>query len=327
MTSRCFVLTRRLAGDHSLAKNHLHMHYLKLTLSLIGTALFAAGAHPLAAQPQTASVTLVSTFDYPRLDYTLVNTAQINDAGTFVLQLLQGSAVVGGTGNIGGQFFRPFVDPNEDAPFTSPTGINNLGEICGRFDRGGRTHGFIRRGQKFKTYDAPVAALTSTTIEGINDAGDICGLYTASSGSVVGAYARIGGTFIALPISGTLPDATDINNLNEVVGNYGDPGSGNTFHGFFRAADGTLTLPIDVAGAIQTVPLAINDAGYFVGFWTDRHGAHAFVMHLPDTVISYDMPGAAGTAFTGINNDGVIVGNYQDAQHVTHGLVAQLQVE
>ena len=97
--------------------------------------------------------------------------------------------------------------------------------------------------------------------------------------------------------------------------------------GFFRAADGTLTLPINVAGALQTVPLALNDAGYCVGFWTDRPGAHAFVMHLPDTVISYNMPGATGTAFTGINNDGVIVGNFQDAQHKTHGLIAQLQVK
>jgi hypothetical protein len=50
-------------------------------------------------------------------------------------------------------------------------------------------------------------------------------------------------------------------------------------------------------------------------------------MHLPDTVVSYDMPGATGTSFTGINNDGVIIGNYQDTQHKTHGLVAQLQVE
>ncbi len=304
------------------------MHYPKLVLSLLllSTAAFGAGTQQVAARPQTMSVSLVKTFDFARPNYTFLNTGQINDGGTFVLQLLQGSATVAGSGNVNGQFFRPFVEPGDTVGFTSASGINNTGEICGRYDAGGTTHGFIRRGQKFRSYDVPVAQESATTIDGINDADDFCGIYTAFSGSEAHAYAVIAGSFISIPIAGQLPDASGINNLDEVVGSYGES-SGNKFHGFMRAPDGSLTLPIDAPGAIQTVPLAINDAGYFVGFWTDSHGAHAFVMYLPDMFVSYDMPGARGTSFTGINNDGVIVGTYYDQQSKSHGLVAQLQVE
>ncbi len=72
--------------------------------------------------------------------------------------------------------------------------------------------------------------------------------------------------------------------------------------------------------------MAINDSGYIVGYWVDSR-AHAFVIHLPDIFVSYDVPGAVGTVFSGINSDGVIVGTYTDREHEIHVLIAQLQVE
>ena len=301
------------------------MRKTKLIVSLLAAvAAFAGGGREVVAQPAAISVELIKTFDFTRPGYTFLSTGQLNDGGTFVLQLLQGSAAVAALGNVDGTFARPFVEPDQDVGFTSASGINNAGVVCGRYDQGGTTHGFLKHRKAFKSYDAPVAGETATTVDGINDARDFCGIYTAQSGSEVHAYALIGGTFITIPISGFTPEASAINNLDEVVGSYGDS---QGFYGFLRAADGTLTLPIIAPGASQTVPMAINDAGYFVGYWADNRGAHAFVMHLPDTFVSYDMPGATGTSFTGINSDGLIVGNFQDQQHKTHGLVMQLLVE
>ena len=61
--------------------------------------------------------------------------------------------------------------------------------------------------------------------------------------------------------------------------------------------------------------------------WTDRRGAHAFIIQLPDTFISYDVPGATGTSFSGINNAGLICGTYQDQQFKTRRLITQLQMQ
>jgi hypothetical protein len=297
----------------------------RLKLSLLRFALWPliATAPSLLAQPQELSVDLLTTFEYPRPVYTLAGTGQINDKGEYVGQLLQGSTVLGFTGNVIGSFSHPFAEPDDTLGFTSPSGVRDGGEICGRYDATGATHGFFRRGASFKTYDAPVANVFATTINSINNSGNFVGLYTVSGGSAAFAYASIGGNFITLPVSGNLPEANGINSLDQIVGDYGE--SSGAFHGFLRTSDGTFTMPIDFPGAFQTVPKAINDSGYIVGFWTDNRTSHAFVIQLPDTFLTYDVPDALGTAFTGINSAGLILGNYTDRQRKVHGFTAQLQ--
>ncbi|HEY1582016.1 MAG TPA: hypothetical protein VGF73_02830 [Chthoniobacterales bacterium] len=178
-------------------------------------------------------------------------------------------------------------------------------------------------GTSFKTYDAPVPNVSGTTVDSINNAGDFVGIYTVSGGSAAFAYASIDGPFITIPLGDNLPEASGINNLTQVVGSYGDS---TGFHGFLRDPGETITATIDFPGAVQTVPLAINDAGYIVGYWTDNRTSHAFVIHLPDIFLSYDAPGVIGTSFSGINSSGLISGISTDKQRVAHVLIAQLQV-
>jgi hypothetical protein len=49
---------------------------------------------------------------------------------------------------------------------------------------------------------------------------------------------------------------------------------------------------------------------------------HGFLLH-DDTLTTIDVPDATGTAITGINAAGEIVGFYRDASFTTHGFVAR----
>jgi hypothetical protein len=290
-------------------------------LAVFGGMVLLIGSHCPVVQAQGISVTLISTFDSPA--GSSLNTGKINDSGTLTATLNHHSTLLGCRVNANGQFSTPFSEP-DDIGYTTAEGINAGGEVCGTYADGIALHGYFRRGSSFKSYDVPVNGVTATDLKGLNDFHNFVGFYFTFNDSF--AYASIDGNFITIPISGIGTEATGINNLNDVVGTYGDENHANMFHGFMRASDGTLTFPIDFPGTrlLQTVPLAINDAGFIVGFWTDGRVAHGFVIHLPDTFLSYDVPGGIGTSFTGINNSGLIVGTYTDEQHIPHGFLAQL---
>ncbi len=274
----------------------------------------------LAALPLTAqTVELVNTFDYPGTVYTFNSTEQINDHGDYVGTVLGGDVTLSGfKGNVSGGFSQPFVLP-DNHNVTVPYGINNAGLICGFYDAPSGFSAFFRRRTHNKFFMP--ARSVGTTAEGVNSAENFVGQVISAHG-VASAYAVINRHAIDIPIDQPQARASGINNLNEIVGSYD---GGDKTSGFFRAADGTLTLSIDFPGAVQTMPRAISDSGYIVGVWEGgNHDSHGFVIRLPDTFISYDIPDAKNTTLTGINNSGQIIGYYQDAQFVGHGLVAQL---
>ncbi len=299
------------------------MRKLTFALSLLIAFALVASTHHLAAEPQTLSVELVSTFDYPQTAYSLVQTGEINDQGQFVGTVMKDSVFFGFSGSAAGALSRPFSEPRDSGGYTNARGINNVGTICGFYDDDDLAlgRGFLRRGRTYRAYDAPVSGLQTTVIESVNDAGDFVGTYSTFSGRQ--AYAHIGGTFSTIPGPGLYPDLTGINNLDQVVGSYQDDTL--KYDGFFRAADGTLTFPLSYPGSLDTYPAAINDSGFIVGFWASPHGAHAFVLQLPDTFVTFDVPDASSTYFSGINSAGLICGTYMDKQGRTHGLSAQLQ--
>jgi probable HAF family extracellular repeat protein len=72
----------------------------------------------------------------------------------------------------------------------------------------------------------------------------------------------------------SFPRAFGINNLGMIVGDYSD--AAGLPHGYLFS-NGSYT-PIDVPGAVQTVPYGINDAGDIVGYYTDGRGVtHGFL--------------------------------------------------
>ncbi len=119
---------------------------------------------------------------------------------------------------------------------------------------------------------------------------------------------------IAFP-GATLTSANGINNSNIIVGSYLD--SADYIHGFVYR-QGRYTA-VNFPGASATEVLGINDFGDIVGVYQvpGPLNFHGFLRH-NGTFKSIDTPAAEfGTKAFGINNDGTIVGSYDDA----HGFI------
>jgi hypothetical protein len=103
------------------------------------------------------------------------------------------------------------------------------------------------------------------------------------------------------------------------------------YHGFVRAANGTIT-DFDAPGAGTgigqgTIPRSINTAGVIAGDYRDASNVdHGFVRATNGTITAFDVPGAGTGAYQGtipgsINTAGAITGFYTDAGNVYHGFV------
>jgi hypothetical protein len=76
---------------------------------------------------------------------------------------------------------------------------------------------------------------------------------------------------------------------------------------------------------VQTDLEALNDRGFAVGHYVDDSVvSHGLVLLLPDTFVSFDVPGADITNLTGINDSGEITGYYY-AGGVRHGFIARVR--
>lgn len=164
-------------------------------------------------------------------------------------------------------------------------------------------------------FDVPFPDVTFTAASGINDRGVIVGVYGDSNGEHGFVYRN--GQFSALDVpfagvTGTSPQG--INNRGQIVGTYRD--DLGEVHGFLY--DGREFTPLNVPLARETIPAGINDRGEIVGVYCEgpAGGAcrpHGF--HYHDARFStLDAPFAAITATRafGINNDGQIVGDYDE---------------
>lgn len=235
-----------------------------------------------------------------------------------------------------------------DAQSTRASDVNNLGQVVGSYEEvlptrttvGSPTLGFLYANGQYSTISAPGSA--STIVLGSNDVGQLVGI--DSSGGFIatdGAFAAIGvpgarytqpynindagqavgfygdatgahgflydkGVFTTIDVPGYGTEVYDINAQGQVVGEYLD----SSVHGRgFIYDHGTYTFGIDVPGATDTFPAAINDAGVIAGSYFDAANGHGF---LDDhgVLTTIDAPGATSTSITGINNKGQLVGAF-----------------
>ena len=142
--------------------------------------------------------------------------------------------------------YIPFNDPSS-AYLTQALGINNLGQIVGRYDDSAKNgDGFLDSGGTF-TSIAVLGALETTEAWGINDTGQIVGDYEDGTSSIQG-YLYSDGKFTNIEFPGATPHrAHGINDAGQIVGYY-DVGTNYIPHGFLYA-DGIYTQ-IGVPGGI-----------------------------------------------------------------------------
>lgn len=78
---------------------------------------------------------------------------------------------------------------------------------------------------------------------------------------------------------------------------------------------------VTVPNAIQSDPVAVNEAGTALGVWYDStYAAHGFIFSGGTTTV-FDVPKALSTYPMGIDAKGEIVGTYLDASHNSHGFL------
>jgi hypothetical protein len=287
--------------------------------------LFFAG---LSVGKTEITIQLTDTFQYPAQGES-VTTLQINDSNMLVGTINSGTAFEGFYVNRPGQFSAPFSEPEDTENFTFANGINNYRALCGYYSDGVSTKGFVKMGETYSSFVAPVENVSATRIYSINDAGNFVGSYiVANPGarSVGKAFAVLDGVYTYLGIPGAVSEARGINNRNEIVGYYSYLSIPIIYDGYLRDSTGGRLMNVDFPGAHRTEAMAINDAGFVVGTWYAGVTSHGFLFQRPSTYISYDVPGADYTNFTGINNNGTICGIYAIA-HRPRGFTAQIQTD
>jgi probable HAF family extracellular repeat protein len=133
-------------------------------------------------------------------------------------------------------------------------------------------------------------------------------------------------TTIQVPRARTHTYAFGINDRGLIAGGFDNPsfdGPNGRGHGIVRQRDGSF-LRFDVRGAVATLATKINDRGQVVGGFNPTNvsvgavGTKGFLRG-PRGVRVINVPGSIETQALGINNVGVVVGEYVDADGVFHG--------
>jgi probable HAF family extracellular repeat protein len=208
--------------------------------------------------------------------------------------------------------FTTFAVP--DATFTFAYGINDTGQIVGRFGDGTGNHGFLWDGTTFTNIDVPDATFTEP--HGINNLGQIVGSFGDFTGSGLHGFLKDQNRETLTTFDVPVPDATrptvyGINDSGEVIGTVTQ--NPDLHHGFLIDGD-TLTI-IDVPDSRFTFVHGINHAGQIVGYFRDAGGRdHAFLTD-GETFTTFDAP-APGTMLTvpyGLNDAGQMVGYFSGA--------------
>jgi hypothetical protein len=278
--------------------------------------------------PNSGSIEVITTFDYPGPGVVTTSPQKINERGDIVGEFIDSSGVVRGFVRFSdGSFSAPIVDPNDTVGFTEGRGINNSRTVVGDYGTAdGNDHGFFLSGGTFTEYDVPGAL--STDVLGINDAGDFSGGFSNDDVIEQGFVSR-GGTITSFSVPGaSLTLAYQINNSKQslVVGYYID--ASGILHGYYRDANGALHFPIDPPGSVETILFGDNNKNWVVGRYVDISGVtHGLFFTAPNNFFTFDYPGSTFTSLNGINDQGVICGRYGDPSMpgIAHGIIARVK--
>ena len=243
-----------------------------------------------------------------------------------------------------------FIDTPENAGSIGVSDISDSGTLVGSGFNVDFTEeqSFVRNKKgEFSFFTHPDAALV-TVARGINNKGIVTGFRDDPDAPITNFPPSSG--FIYDPKNDEFTDivpsfftiAQGINSRGDVVGHAlyllppdedpcPDNSAGVNRYGWLRDKKGNLTYFIVNGGS--TSARGINDAGVITGFFTDPTDgvSKGFVTQLDGsqcqeiTVGAEQLlvsPDSAGTFPQGINNAGVVSGNYRDIDSFFHGFVA-----
>ncbi len=197
---------------------------------------------------------------------------------------------------------------------TTALGINNEGEIVGRYNDALGRHGYLRSEDGFTTIDVP--GVVFTVASGLNDHGTIVGNYISADG-VRHVFQLRHDHFVTIDPPGRLVGApVGINNRGVIVGSC--VGQDGHTHGFVFQKGNFTT--VDAPNALNTFSNAINDEGEIVGGYQSRADLkfRGYILRGDEFTI-IDRPEVSLIITIGINNEGSVVGSWAGADGVGHG--------
>jgi hypothetical protein len=199
--------------------------------------------------------------------------------------------------------------------------ISNNGLVSGFYFQDGVYTGFIHPIHGKNIAGIVFVPNPLTFLPGINSSGLAVGYGQDGYGQYGFFYQD--GTITPYNIAGADYTALlGINDAGDFTGYYAPPFS---LLVAFASLGGTITN-FGVPGAYFTIPQAINTQREIVGWYqlTGDTDIHGFIRH-PNGKLIYpvDFPGSNQTQLYGVNDHGVVVGTFFDANGLFHGLVIQ----
>ena len=230
----------------------------------------------------------------------------------FLFGLVALGMYLGVTRDAVGQYIYTTIDvPGSMA--TQAFGINDSGQIVGNYGALNLwPQGFLLQGGSYTTLNL---SGFGTYPRGINSAGQMAGYVTIAVSDHPWRSTEIGFLFSAGANTELgVPNSDDtqafgINASGQIVG--------TSSLGGFLYSGGIYTIPDPLPSAS---PFGINDSSQIVGQYDDLAGTHGFLLS-DGSYTTFDVPGAAKTVATAINNAGQIVGWYVDGGGINHGFL------
>ena len=251
------------------------------------------------------------------------------------------------------QTYRSFDVPFAGARDTEAFGVNNLGQIVGRYMKGHTIHGFLR--QPNGAFSEIFFGIDVHRPRDINNHGDVVGRYLDVAGVSHGFLLSHGGyqSFDYPGAANTLPRG--ISDSGVITGNFqlagvehgfildatgyhqtDFPGSAGTdvwdfdsrrneavgdwsdadgnVHGYTLIGATFTPFDVSIAGAWATSLRSVNRFGVIVGVYAvDFVNDHGVLVTAGGQEVLLDFPGAPSTDVMAISDLGLIVGNYNDS--------------
>jgi hypothetical protein len=318
----------------------------RVAAAAVASGMLTAGALALstsAASASTLGAHLAAGYSFQTADnagdLTFNQLLGVNDLGVIAGYLGSGAQ---GHPNQGYQLLPAYQQHhyvNENFPGsvqTQVTGLNNFGVTVGFWssmnnaNQVNDNHGFVDVHGHFRTADFPVGAPAAPPVDqllGVNDSDVAVGFYTDANGNNHGYEYDINRhRFSTVSEAGvTSLTAAAINDRGDVAGFYTNPRTGST-DGFLKTGNRTF-IDLNVPGSSATTALGVNSHDEVVGGYTTGSGdgaqSHGFTWTPQGGFRTVDDPHGMGTTtINGVNDFGVLVGFYTDANGNTDGFVA-----
>jgi len=204
-------------------------------------------------------------------------------------------------------------------------GVSNHGDCAGYFiDETGASRGFIlsRMGQIHGPVVDPNDTADLTLPQGMNDSRRLCGYYQADSN--YHGFLLTGHSYITYDVPGAVNTfILGENDAGYLVGSFDD--SSGVHNAFFEA--GSFVTRIVIGASTTAEARSVNASNEIVGSYYDSVTAsyHGFFRDSAGNLtFPLDAPGSTATLPFGINDNGIVVGRYQDAAGKQHGHILQL---